>query len=110
MKRKLTRFIAVFLAIMMCLQMSDLSIAFATDAGGFDPESQIDLTVPESLQDGGNYFFIRETDFSISEKSTDKLYIPVQRTGNTDAEAEVSLKVADITAHYGVNYTAKIYD
>jgi hypothetical protein len=46
--------------------------------------------VPDSLQDGSNYFFIRE-DHTISETSAEKLYIPIQRTGDTSEAADVTL-------------------
>ena len=70
---------------------------------------QIDLPVPEALRDG-NYFFISQGNFTISEKSNEKLYIPIQRTGDLSGEAEVTLKLVDMTSHYGVNYTAEIKD
>lgn len=104
MKKAFTRLLAVFLCTLMLFQSSEGIIApvFA------DPAIDIPLSVPQTLQDGGNYFFIRE-DFSISEKSTDKLYIPIQRTGDVSAAADITLKLVDMTAHYGVNYTAEIY-
>ena len=109
-RKKVTRLLAVLLSTVLCLQMSELSIAFATDEGGFDPESQINLIVPEILQDGNNYFFIREANFSISEKSTDSLYIPIQRTGDIGEAADVTLKVIDMSARYGENYKASLYE
>ena len=57
-RKKLTRLLAVVLSAVLCLQMSELSI-FAASAVGFDPTAEINLTVPESLQDGNNYYFIR---------------------------------------------------
>ena len=71
MKKKLTRYLATCLSIILCLQMFDLGIAFAANAP--DPTAGINLIVPEELQDGNNYFFIRESGQMISEKSTDKV-------------------------------------
>ena len=104
MKKTPSRILAVLLCFVMVLQMSDSLIAFALD----DPTQDIVLTVPETLQDGGNYFFVPQ-DFIVSENSTDPIYIPIQRTGDLSAEADVTLKLADLTAHYGVNYTAEIH-
>ena len=100
----MTRIIAVLLCAVMFLQLSDGLMAFAA----YDPTESIELSVPEALQDGGNHFFIREDQFQISEKSHDKLYIPIQRVGAVDEPAEVTLKIADFSTHYGVNYTARI--
>ena len=105
MHKAFTRFIAVMLTAVMFLQVSDGVLAYAAE----DPTGSIELTVPESLQDGQNYFFIRQESFTISEKSREKLYIPIQRTGDTGDEAEVTLKVIDMSARWGENYTADIY-
>ena len=60
----------------MVLQMSDSLIAFALE----NPTQNIVLSVPDTLQDGGNYFFIRE-DYTAGEHSQEKIYIPIQRPG-----------------------------
>ena len=73
-----------------------------------DPTAEISLTVPELLQDGSNYFFIPESGYTIGEKSPEKLYIPVQRTGNLDGEADVTVKIVDLSAHVGENYDVEI--
>ena len=104
MRKKLIRTVALLLCTVMILQVSDGIAAFAA----YDPTMDIELSVPDSLQDGGNHFFIRENMFQISEKSSEKLYIPIQRVGDVDQPAEVTLKVADFSAHYGENYTAVI--
>ena len=101
------RLMSVFLSIVMCLQMSELSI-FAMET--YDPALQIDLSVPVELQDGNNYFFIGKSGYTIGEKSREKQYIPVQRTGNLEEEAEVTVKVVDLTARNGENYQLKIAD
>ena len=105
MKRTLTRLLAVLLCAMMLFQSSENVITFALA----DPTEKIVLSVPKTLQDGENYFFIRE-DHTVSENSREKLYIPIQRTGDLSGEADVTLKLVDMTAHYGVNYTAEIHD
>ena len=104
MNKTITRLLAVLLCLIMVFQLSDGVIAFALE----DPTREIEISVPDSLQDGGNYFFIRE-DYSISERSEEKLYVPIQRTGDISGEADITLKLVDMTSHYGVNYTAKIY-
>ena len=108
MSKRVTRFFSIMLAVMLLLQMLDLGMAFAANAP--DPTAGMVLTVPEDLQDGNNYFFIRESGQTISEKSEDQLYIPVQRAGNLEEEAEVTLKIVDLAAHFGENYEAKILD
>ena len=104
MNRKHIRPIAILLTVLMVFQLSDGLLASAAE----DPTAGIALSVPESLQDGGDYFFIREDSFTISETSGDRLYIPIQRTGNTEQSADVTLKLIDMSARYGKNYKAWI--
>ena len=108
--KRITKCLALLLALVMFLQLADTSVVYAVEEveKALDPASQIELTVPDSLQDGANYFFIRE-DHSISEKSSEKLYIPIQRTGDLSEAADVTLKLVDMTSHFGVNYDAEIY-
>ena len=112
MRKPFVRILAALLIVLMLFQLSGESIAYAADAldKALNPEKQIELIVPQSLQDGENYFFIREDTFTISEKSSEKLYIPIQRTGDIDAATDVTLKVIDMSAHFGVNYEARICD
>ena len=112
MRKSLKRILAVLLTVLMLFQLSEYGIVYAADAldKALNPEKRIELIVPESLQDGNDYFFIREDSFSISEKSGEKLYIPIQRTGDTAASADVTLKVIDMSARCGVNYEARICD
>ena len=108
--KRITKCLSLLLAIVMFLQLADTSIVYAAEEveKALDPAGQIELRVPESLQDGGSYFFIRES-HSISEKSADKLYIPIQRAGDLSGETEVTLKLIDVTARHDVNYTEAIY-
>ncbi len=112
MRKPFVRILAALLIVLMLFQLSGESIAYAADTldKALNPEKQIELIVPQSLQDGENYFFIREDTFTISEKSSEKLYIPIQRTGDIDAATDVTLKVIDMSAHFGVNYEARICD
>ncbi len=104
MRKLFKRLTALLLTAILFLQLSEGFAVLAAE----DPLADITLTVPASLQDGENWFFIREESFTVGEKSGEKLYIPIQRTGNAEAEADVTLKVIDMSAHYGVNYTARI--
>ena len=110
MKSLLKKTIVYILVIAMFLQTSPDGMASAAEAvhSYLNPTEDIELTVPKNLQDGNNYVFIRENVWSISEKSGEKLYIPVQRTGDLSGEADVELKVIDITARHGVNYDIEI--
>ena len=112
MRKSFKRILAVLLTLLMFFQLSEGSVVFAADAldQALHPEKRIELVVPQSLQNGNNYFFIREDSFTISEKSGEKLYIPVQRTGDMETAADVTLKVIDMSARYGVNYEARICD
>ena len=96
--------VALLLSLMLVFQLCDGVIAYAAE----DPTADIVLTTPEDLKDG-SWFFIAQSDWTVSEKSNDKLYIPIQRTGDLEAEASVDLKLVDVTAHAGVNYTASIH-
>ncbi len=101
----------IALVFLMLVQMSEVGIVNAVESidKALNPAEQIELTVPEKLRDGSNYCFIRQDAFQIGEKSAEKLYIPIQRSGELDAEADVTLKVIDLSAHHGVNYAMQIY-
>ena len=89
---------------MLVFQLCDGVIAYAVE----DPTADIVLTTPEELKDG-SYFFLAKSEWSASEKSSDKLYIPIQRTGDLSQEAEVTVKLVDMSSHFGVNYKAEIF-
>ena len=110
MKKQAKRIAALLLVLVLFVQLSDVMIARAADAidAAVHPAERIELYVPASLQ-GGSYFFIRESTQRISERSTEKLYIPIQRSGDLSAEAEVTLNVREMSAHRGVNYELEIY-
>lgn len=93
------------------LETCNTCIAYAADviAQKIDPTRDIVLKVPEKYKDGGNWFFIAEPNWSASEKSDETMYIPIQRTGGLDSEADVVLKIADLSSKHDVNYTAEIY-
>ena len=103
--------LSFLLAFIMLFETGEAGIAYAADEidKAINPAERIALTVPERFADGGNWFFVPEAGYMISEKSPDKLYIPIQRTGDLDVEAEVILKVVDLSAKHDVNYTAEIY-
>ena len=111
MKNTGKRILAALLSAIMILEMAQLTLASAAEAvdKALNPAEQIELSVPEELQDAGNYFFFGQSAYYLSETSRDKVYIPVQRTGETDEEAEVTVKVVDLTSHWGENYTFEIY-
>ncbi|MBR3525247.1 MAG: hypothetical protein IKO11_05320, partial [Lachnospiraceae bacterium] len=111
MKRHCRRSIAVLLAVFMLTQLCQYTIVWAAEeiVRKIDPTEEITLAVPDKFRDGGNWFFIPESSYTISENSTDKLYIPIQRTGDTDVETEVTLKLIDLSARHDENYTVEIY-
>ena len=110
MKNTIKKLLAFALAFVLTAQLGEAALATAAEEVriALDPTSQIELSVPEELSEG-NWFFIRERQFEISEKSGEKLYVPIQRAGDLSEEASVTLKLADITSHFGVNYEAEIY-
>ena len=111
MKRFLKSAMAGLLAVLMLIQTADSGIAYAVSEldKALNPAEQIELTVPEAFRDGNNWFFIATPDYAIGEKSKDKLYIPIQRSGDLDAEAEITLKVVDLSARHDVNYAVELY-
>ena len=111
MKRQCKRVFATILALLLLFEGVQPLTAEAVNgvAGALDPAGQVELIVPEALRDGGNYIFFRQVPYAVSEKSTEKLYLPVQRTGDLDEAAEVTVKVIDMTARHGVNYELEIY-
>ena len=104
MKSILKKVISMTLTLSM---LAPLAVSAAA-AAEYDPMTDAELRTPETLSEG-NYFFIREKTFTVSEKSGDALYIPVQRTGDLSGEAEVTVKLVDMTSRFGENYTAEIY-
>ena len=111
MKRFFKNTISLMLALLMLIQAGEAGIAFAVEEAdkAINPAEHIELTVPEKFRDGGNWFFIPKSGYTTSEKSTEKLYIPIQRTGDLDAPAEITLKVIDLSARHDVNYKVEIY-
>jgi len=111
MKHILNKSLALLLALLMVFDVCQSGIAFAVEEAdkAVNPTKYIELTVPERLQDGGNWFFIPEQNYAASEKSAEKIYIPIQRTGDLDAEAEITLKVVDVSARHDENYAVEIY-
>ena len=108
--KRITKILALLLALVLFLDIAGTPAVQAAEAAAkaLDPASQVELSVPDALGDGGSYFFIRE-DHTVREDSTEKLYIPIQRTGDLSEEADITLKLVDMTAHFGVNYDAEIY-
>ncbi|MBQ6530875.1 MAG: hypothetical protein IJI39_08150, partial [Clostridia bacterium] len=106
MKRFMKKTIVMLTAGIMMLETCNTCIAYAADviAQKIDPTRDIALKVPEKYQDGGNWFFIAEPNWTASEKSDETMYIPIQRTGGLDSEADVVLKIADLSAKHDVNY------
>ena len=109
MKHFTTKALSWALALLMLIQVCPIAVFAENEAEAFNPAEQMTLTVPERFRDGGSWFFIPEQGYAASEKSTEKIYIPIQRTGDLETEADVTLKVTDISARHDVNYTAEIY-
>ena len=110
MKKHIKKLLAFLLALVLTVQLGEIALATAAEEVrvALDPTSGIELSTPDDLAEG-DWFFIRENQFEISETSGEKLYVPIQRAGDLSAEAGVTLKLADISSHYGVNYTAEIF-
>ena len=104
MKKRLTRLLALVLSLTMVFDTTLVTALAAEEQQAPLPET---ITAPEELQ-GGDFFFFTESDYAIGEKSNEKLYIPIGRTGDLSQEAQVTLKLVDMTSHFGVNYTAEI--
>ena len=111
MKHFCKRSLAVLLAVLILFGTCEAGVAYAVDEidKAINPAEQIELTVPEAFADGENWFFIANADWSAGEKSGEKLYIPIQRAGDLNSEAEVTLKVIDLSAKHDVNYTVEVY-
>ena len=111
MKRITKSVLALLLAFLMVFEAGELGIAYAVDEidKAINPAERIELTVPEKYQTGENLFFIATADWATSERSGEAMYIPIQRVGDLDAEAEVTLKVVDLSAKHDVNYTIEVY-
>ena len=110
MNKHFQRVLAFLLVLVFSFQIGDVALAAGAEElrAALDPTSAIELSVPEDLSEG-NWFFIRERRFSISETSEDRLYIPIQRAGDLSEAASVTLKLVDVSSHYGVNYQAEIF-
>ena len=99
----------MFLALVLLLQTGGVALAAEEVSQTGNPVRLANLAVLERFQDRGDLFFIPEQDYAASEKSTEKLYIPIQRAGDLDQEAQVVLKVTDLTARHDVNYKVELY-
>ena len=110
MKQFMKRTLGFLIAFIMMFQAGDKCIAYAAEKIGnaIDPTRDIVLTVPDKYQDGGNWFFIAQSDWAASEKSNEPMYIPIQRTGDTETDADITLKVIDLSAKHDVNYKVEI--
>ena len=111
MKRILRNSFAFLLALLMVFQCGEGALAYAAEEidKRINPAEYIELSVPEKFRDGENWFFIPESGYMTSEKSTEKLFIPIQRAGDLGGEAKITLKVIDLSARHDVNYTVEIY-
>ena len=111
MKRILRNTFAFLLALLMVFQCGEGALAYTAEEidKRINPAEYIELSVPEKFRDGENWFFIPESGYMTSEKSTEKLFIPIQRAGDLGGEAEITLKVIDLSARHDVNYTVEIY-
>lgn len=109
MKHFTTKALSWALALLMLIQVCPIAVFAENEAEAFNPAEQMTLTVPERFQDGGSWFFIPEQGYAASETSAGRIYIPIQRTGDLAAEADVTLKVTDISAKHDVNYKVEIY-
>lgn len=92
--------LAVLLSALMLFQAGHAGVSYAVEEidKSINPAEQIELTVPEQYRDGENHFFFAQQDYSTGEKSGETLYIPIQRAGDLNAEAEITLKVFDLSA------------
>ena len=110
MKKHIRKLLALLLALVFAVQLGEVALAATAEEirVALDPTSGIELSTPDDLAEG-NWFFIRENQFEISETSEEKLYIPIQRAGDLNGEASVTLKLADLSSHFGVNYKAEIF-
>ncbi|MBO4897862.1 MAG: S-layer homology domain-containing protein [Clostridia bacterium] len=111
MKRFMKKFIGFLVAFIMTFEVGDVLIAQAAYAmnDAINPTWDSTLVVPEKYRDGGNWFFIAQPDWWASENDSEPMYIPIQRTGDLDSEADITLKVIDLTAKHDVNYKAEIF-
>ena len=111
MKQFCRKTIALLLAVLILFGTCETGVVNAVDEidKALNPAERIALTVPEQFRDGENRFFFAQTDWSISEKSNEKLYVPIQRAGDLDSEAVVTIKVIDVTSKHDVNYTVEVY-
>ena len=111
MKKFFKNAMALLLAVLLLVQVGEYGLVWAADEvdKAVNPAEHIELTVPEKFQTGENLFFIAQADWATSEKDGETLYIPIQRSGDLDAEGDVTLKIVDLTAKHDVNYTAEIY-
>ncbi|MBQ7624748.1 MAG: hypothetical protein IJS65_05705, partial [Clostridia bacterium] len=111
MKETVKKVLSFALAFLMTFGACDTAVAYAAEevVKAVNPTSGILLNVPEKYKNAGDLFFIEKADWALYEKSGEPVYIPIQRTGDLNKDAEITLKVIDLTAKHDVNYTAEIY-
>lgn len=105
MKRTMRRILALLVSAVLMMPDANSLIAYALE----EPFDRSELTVPEELQDGNSWYFIHESIYTVSETGGEKLYIPIQRTGDLNREGDVSLKLIDVTARHDVTYKEEMF-
>ena len=74
MKKHFRKLFALLLALVLSVQLGQVALATAAEEVRIvlDPTSKVELSTPDDLSEG-NWFFIRSSQFEISETSNEKL-------------------------------------
>ncbi len=101
-------------SVILLLALAAQSAVVSALADELDPTNKLTLFVPNAVRqlveanEGLSCYYLQETSYSVPETG-DKLYIPIQRTGDVSREGHITVKLIDMSSHYDVNYRADFF-
>ncbi|MBR2521189.1 MAG: S-layer homology domain-containing protein [Oscillospiraceae bacterium] len=101
-------------SVVLLLALAAQSVVVSALADELDPTNKLTLFVPNAVRqlveanEGLSCYYLQETSYSVPETG-DKLYIPIQRTGDVSREGHITVKLIDMSSHYDVNYRADFF-
>ena len=100
--KRLTSFTLALTICGSCLPMSALA-----EGGGSTPVTLPTIEVAQEVRESDSFYFSTQT-AELPENGSGPYLVSVERGGNTAAAADLDVRILDITAKYGIDYTIKV--